>query len=674
MRGLPRNALSALLLSATFTSASHAEVAAPLQSEDLFRLESAADPQIRPQGDVIAYVRRTPDIMTDRTRGSIWLVDARTGAQTPFATGPGSYSQPIWSPDGQKLAYVSNAEGSSQIYVASSDGSKRVRITNVEQSPSAIAWSPDGTQIAFAMFVPGKRESFGTLPSKPADAKWAPPLEVYTDEGYRQDSAGYVPPGVNQIFLVSADGGAARQITNDEYGWLFGPLSWSPDGERIVFHSIRHKPWNNGFFKSEIVSVDVEHAALTVLTHRNGPDENPQYSPDGKWIAYVGFDDHGKSYQNRELYIMRPDGRDAHSISGLLDRSIDGFSWNGDSRSLLIFYTDRGENKLARLAIEGNGSPAVQLAQGFEGEFSQAENGAIAYTTSDIYAPSNIAIKSGKSVRTLTRLNHDLLAHRSLGKVTSLQTRAPDGIPVQGWMVTPPNADPTKKLPLILVVHGGPFSAYVPEFRDDYQLLAAAGYAVIYYNPRGSTSYGEDFANLIDRKFPGPDYADAMAVIDAAIATGRIDERNLFVTGASYGGVMTGWIIGKTNRFNAAVMQKPITNFVSATLGSDQAGYITHSWFDKFPWEDVESYWKRSPLSLIGNVETPTMLMVGAEDFRTPDEESVQYFTALRLRGIPTAYLRIPGVGHQTTGSRPSQKIGQLQAILAWFDRYRKNP
>jgi dipeptidyl aminopeptidase/acylaminoacyl peptidase len=241
-------------------------------------------------------------------------------------------------------------------------------------------------------------------------------------------------------------------------------------------------------------------------------------------------------------------------------------------------------------------------------------------------------------------------------------------------MVTPPDFDPSRKYPLILEIHGGPFAAYGPSFSTDDQLYAAAGYIVLYTNPRGSTSYGEEFANLIDKAYPGHDYDDLMSAVDAAIAGGHVDPNNLFVTGGSGGGVLTAWIVGKTDRFRAAATQKPVIDWASFALTSDGAAFYSPYWFAKKPWEDPMGYWQRSPLSLVGNVKTPTLVVVGSEDYRTPDSEAEQYYTALQLRGVPTAFVKVPGASHGGIASRPSQAAAKASAILAWFNRYRTGP
>jgi len=271
----------------------------------------------------------------------------------------------------------------------------------------------------------------------------------------------------------------------------------------------------------------------------------------------------------------------------------------------------------------------------------------------------------------LTQLNDDLLRHRMLGTVTELTWQSSaDELEIEGWLITPPGFDSSQKYPLILEIHGGPFQAYGPHFAAELQLYATAGYVVLYANPRGSTSYGFDFANQIHHRYPGQDYDDLISGVDAVLAKGFVDENNLFVTGGSGGGVLTAWIVGKTNRFRAAVVAKPVINWISTTLTTDIPTFMPQYWFAVPPWEDPESYWKRSPLSLVGNVTTPTMLLTGEHDYRTPIAESEQYYQALKLRKIDTALVRIPEAPHGITG-RPSRLIAKVESILAWFERYR---
>jgi dipeptidyl aminopeptidase/acylaminoacyl peptidase len=665
-------ALSAPALAAPATGPSRY-----LTGGDLFNLEWASDPQISPDGRTIAYVRKSNDIMTDKARSTIWLVDVASGQQRPLLAGSGSYFSPRWSPDGTRLAYVAAEGASPQLFVRWMSSGESARITQLPQSPSSIAWSPDGRRIAYSMFVPDDAAKLGKAPEKPEGAKWADPLKVIDAVTYRADGAGYLDAGYDQIFWVPADGGAPTQLTFGATN-AGGPVSWTPDGRSILFSANLSKDWERQPVNSEIYRISIDGGAPVALTDRNGPDASPVVSPDGRHIAYVGFDDKQFGYQNTRLYVMNVDGSGKRMLTGNLDRSVGSPAWSGDN-SIYVQSEDRGVSKVMRVGLDGSIRDVASGLGGGEldrpytgGDFSVSRNGVVALTSGDSLHPNQVAVASGSNVRRLTRLSSSLLESKVLGQVQKLPvTSSFDQRPIDAWMVTPPDYDPAKKYPMILEIHGGPYSAYGPQFSTDDQLYAAHGYVVVYSNPRGSTSYGEEFANQIEKAYPGHDYDDLMSVTDAAIATGHVDPNNLFVTGGSGGGVLTAWIVGKTDRFRAAASQKPVIDWASFALTSDGAAYYSPYWFAKKPWEDPMGYWNRSPLSLVGNVKTPTIVVVGSEDYRTPDSEAEQFYEALQLRGIPTRFVKVPGASHGGFTDRPSQSAAKASAILAWFDQYR---
>jgi dipeptidyl aminopeptidase/acylaminoacyl peptidase len=673
----------AILFAATAISAP--ALAAPatgpnryLTGQDLFNMEWASDPQISPDGKTIAYVRKSNDVMTDKARSTIWLVDVASGQQRPLLAGSGSYFSPRWSPDGARLAYVAAEGGNPQMFVRWMGSGESARITQLPDSPGSLAWSPDGRRIAYSMFVPDDGAKLGSAPEKPEGAKWADPLEIIDAVTYRADGAGYLKPGYDQIFWVPADGGAPTQLTFGATN-AGGPVSWTPDGRSILFSANLSKNWEREPVNSEVYRISIDGGAPVALTDRQGPDAAPAVSPDGRHIAYVGFDDRQLGYQNTRLYVMNLDGSDKRMLTGSLDRSVANPTWGGDSRSIYVQVEDRGVNRVERVGLDGSiremaaGMGGGELDRPYAGgDFSVSKNGVVAMTSGDPMRPNQVAVASGNGVRTLTHLSSSLLDSKVLGQVQKLPVSSSfDQRPIDAWMVTPPDFDPSKKYPLILEIHGGPFAAYGPQFSTDHQLYAAHGYIVVYSNPRGSTSYGEDFANQIDKAYPGHDYDDLMSVVDAAIATGHVDPNNLFVTGGSGGGVLTAWIVGKTDRFRAAATQKPVIDWASFVLTSDGAAYYSPYWFAKKPWEDPVGYWQRSPLSLVGNVKTPTIVVVGSEDYRTPDSEAEQYYEALQLRGIPTRLVKVPGASHGGLADRPSQSAAKASTILAWFDKYR---
>ena len=649
-----------------------------LTGSDLFNLEWASDPEISPDGRTIAYVRESNDVMIDRPRPTIWLIDVATGQQRPLLAGAGSYFSPRWSPDGTRLAYVASDNGSTQLYVRWMGSGESARITGLPNSPSGIAWSPDGRRIAYSMLVPDEAPKLGNAPPKPEGAKWADPLQVIDKVTYRFDAAGYLKPGYRQIFWVPADGGAPTQLTfgSNNAG---GDVSWTPDSRSILFSANLSPNWQREALQSEVYKISIDGGAPVALTSRFGPDNSPAVSPDGRYIAWVGFDDKKLGNQDRRLSVMNIDGSNKRVLTASLDRSVGNPQWAGDSRSIYVQVEDRGVNKVERVGLDGSiREIASDMGNGeidrpyAGGDFTVSKNNVVAMTSGDPLHLNQVAVATGNGVRRLTHLSSSLLDSKVLGQVQKLPVSSEyDKRPIDGWMVTPADFDPAKKYPLILEIHGGPFSAYGPQFSTDDQLYAAHGYVVVYSNPRGSTSYGEDFANQIDKNYPSHDYDDLMSVVDAAIATGHADPNNLFVTGGSGGGVLTSWIVGKTDRFKAAAAQKPVIDWASWGLTADIADFAYPYWFSKLPWEDPMTYWQHSPLSLVGNVKTPTLVVVGSEDYRTPDSEAEQFYEALQLRGVPTMLVKVPGASHETLTDRPSQSAAKASAILAWFDRYR---
>jgi acylaminoacyl-peptidase len=353
--------------------------------------------------------------------------------------------------------------------------------------------------------------------------------------------------------------------------------------------------------------------------------------------------------------------------------------WSKDSQSIFYLYDERGERKVGKASLKGELRKVVSGLGGttigrpyLSGGFHVASN-TIAFTQGRSDRPADLAIMKKGKTRVITSLNEDVLLFRQLGKVQELvYPSSHDSQEIQGWYITPPNFDPSKKYPLILEIHGGPHLAYGPNFSAELQMMAAQGYVVFYDNHRGSLSYGEDFALLLQYKYSSKeDFADHMSGIDALIEKGFIDDRNLFIAGGSAGGIATAYAIGLTDRFNAAVAAKPVINWVSKTLTADSmVGQIYHQ-FPGPPWEHLDHYWKRSPLSLIGNVTTPTMLLTGENDRRTPMSETEQFYQALRLKGVDSVMIRMPGASHGIA-SRPSRLVSKVDHILAWFERYKK--
>jgi len=667
---------------AAFALASFAASAAALpalQPPDLFGLSLASAPAVRPDGSLIAYVRTANDIQSDTGRKSVWLVDSHSGTALPVSSGDGAATDPTWSRDGRRLAYVqTNAAGVASLHVYDALTRQASVIGAVARSPGHLAWSPDGTTIAFVMSAPRPETVFGAPLTAPAGAKWAPPLQAVDTMMYRDDGIGVRKPGFAHVFVVAAAaGGVAKQVTTGDFD-DDGPLSWTPDGKAIVFTGRRSADWQREPFHAGIYRVALADGTLTELASPTAPHSSVELAPDGRHLAYIGYDDRHRGYENARLFVADSDGRNPRMLAGSLDRSFEHPVWAADGRHIYASYADRGITKVARVDVATGRFADVAAGLGGEGfdlpysggDFALGGDGTLAVTAGAPGHPADLAVVRGGKMQRLTQLNDTLLAQRSLGAVTPLAvTSSFDRAPVDAWLVLPPGFDPARKYPLILEIHGGPFASYGPTFATDGQLYAAAGYVVVYANPRGSTSYGDTFANGIDKSYPGTDYDDLMSAVDAAIAQGFVDKDRLYVTGGSGGGVLTAWIVGKTHRFRAAVAQKPVVNWASEMLTSDIYPWIGKYWFGKQPWEDPQGYWARSPLSLIGNVTTPTMVIVGTEDVRTPVPEAEQLYGALQLHGVPTALVKVPGAFHDMA-LRPSHAAAKANAILAWFARY----
>ena len=482
--------LAVALLSVVSASALAAPPVEPnrmFQGRDLFALQLATDPQIRPDGREIAYVRVSFDVMTDRGRQSIWLIDAESGEQRPLVTAAGSHSQPRWSPSGDRIAYVSTAEGGRpQLFVRWLGTGQTAKLADLTEGPGNLRWSPDGKWIAFTMLALDEKAKLGEAPPKPEGADWAPPLELITKMVYRSDNAGYLKPGYTHIYVVSADGGAPRQLTFGAFD-EDGPVAWTPDGKYVVITGNRHENSEREPVNSEVYRVALADGAIEELTKRNGPDRAADVSPDGKSIAYLGYDDKYLGYQNVELSVMGLDGSNSRSLTASLDRTIDDATWSHDGRSLYVQYDDKANVKVARVSLNGKMETVAEGLGGGSldrpytgGQFSVANNGAVAFTKGSPGQPADIAIARGGKVRQLTHLNDGFLSGKTLGDVKPLKvTSSFDQRDIAAWIVTPPNFDASKKYPLILEIHGGPFSAYGPQFATDYQLYAAAGYAVL---------------------------------------------------------------------------------------------------------------------------------------------------------------------------------------------------
>ncbi len=646
---------------------------------DIFDLQYVTDPQISPDGSWVVYRRMGFDIMKDGSAGNLWLIKTDGSQNQKLTAREVSESNPRWSPTGDRIAFTSSTDEGSEIYMHWVATGKVAKLTQLPFSPSSLTWSPDGKQLAFSMNVPQAPPVIAKIPAKPKGAKWEEAPRI-TDRLYHEaDGRGYIAPGFNHIFMIPAHGGAPRQITSGDWHHR-GTLSWAKNGSKIYFSANRVEDWEYRFRNSEIYSVDVESGNIEALTNRNGPDSNPQVSPDGNYIAYVSFEDKVQAFQTRRVHIMNVDGSNPRVISENLDRSVSDIQWNTKGDGVYVYYDDKGNGKVGLVSLDGKITKLVDNVGGTTlgrpysgGSYSVSNNGTIAYTQTRPEYPADLAILKPRSKNPdrITSLNNALLNYRNLGKVEEVWYKSSvDGRDIQGWVVYPPNYDETKKYPFMVENHGGPIANYGDRFSIEMQLYASAGYVVFYPNPRGSTSYGEEFANLLYNNYPGEDYNDVMDGVDFCIQKGIAHEDQLFVTGGSAGGIMSAWIIGKNKRFEAAVVAKPVMNWISKTLTADNYFYYAEHRYPGQPWENFEGYWKFSPISLVGNVQTPTMVMVGMNDLRTPPSEAKQLYHALKLRKIETVLVEIPGAGHGIA-NKPSNLMTKVAHTIAWFDKFR---
>jgi dipeptidyl aminopeptidase/acylaminoacyl peptidase len=645
-----------------------------LTLEMYWDMETAGDPQISPDGRQIIYTRGWRDKMNDRTRSSLWIMNA-DGSKNRFLT-DGSGAR--WSPDGTRIAFTRDGEPrGTQIFVRWMDAEGATsQITHLDKSPSSVTWSPDGQSIGFSMLVP-KRDSWNIrLPQRPEGARWTETPRIIESVNYRRDRIGFLEEGYTHLFTVPASGGTPRQITsgNFNHGGQAGfggggSLAWTPDGKEILFTSNRTPGWDLAWRESDIYAVNVKDGTTRQLTKRSGPDGSPEISPDGKWVAYTGYDMTDDTWVDAKLYLMGIDGAGSRVLTLNLDRTPGSLTWAGDGSGIYFTTGDKGTRNVWFASVRGE---VRQVTQGNHLLSLDSVNasGLAAGVLSAAHKPGDVVTFSlGRpgEIKQLTWVNDDVLGDIKLGEVEEIWYTSLDNMKIQGWIIKPPEFDAKKKYPLMLSIHGGPHAMYDVGFNFGWQEHAANGYLVLYTNPRGSTGYGSAFGNAIKYAYPSKDYDDLMKGVDEVVAKGYVDTRNMFVYGCSGGGVLTSWIVGKTDRFAAASANCPVTNWVSFVGTTDGATWYRN--FAKMPWDDITEHWNRSPLKYVGNVKTPTMLMTGVNDLRTPISQTEEFYEALRVRRIPTAMVRFNEEFHGTT-SRPSNFCRTQLYLRYWFEKF----
>lgn len=644
----------------------------------VFDMEYATDPQISPDGKKIAYVRHSMDKMKDKDRGQIWLINIEDGLHLPLIDGGEDSHSPRWSPDGKSLLFITKSQDKPELRLFYFTSDRMIKLAQFASAPSRAIWSPDGKHIAFNMFVKGKKPSFSTPVTKPENAKWNDAVKVFDDLTFRFDGAGYLPEGTNQVFTLPVGGGTPRQITHGDADMKTS--SWLNNNTVLVTGN-NAKDRDMDYIESEIYAIELSDLSITALTNRDGPDSGAVVSPNGKSIAYIGYDDKVLSYQQNNLYLMNSDGKNQRELAADFKGSIGQIKWESTSKSLLFSSEDYGVISLYRVNLKGKVSKVMTGIGGgsigrpyANGSFSISShskaNIAFMAGTSDRPAEIGVANYKGKKQKILTKLNEDILPYLDMAEVKEIKVKSShDGKEIEAWVAFPPDFKADGSFPMILEIHGGPYTMYGPYFASEMQRYAAEGYVTVWANPRGSTGYGEEFALEIDRAYPGNDYHDLMSVVDELIARKFVDDKRLFVTGGSGGGILTAWIVTKTNRFAAAASIKPVINWMTMALAGDIAPYVRRHWIRDDPWSNPEAFLKLSPIRYVDKVQTPTLMMVGEEDYRTPPWEAEQFYTALKMLGVDTALIRVPNSPHYIA-SRPSRLIAKTDNIMGWFAKY----
>jgi dipeptidyl aminopeptidase/acylaminoacyl peptidase len=674
------NALTVLLFASFSLTGQAADSIAPgrFTVARYLDLESAESPRISPDGTQVVYTRTAVNTQNDEEEPSVWIVGADGQHHRFLAKGSGA----VWAPDGKSIAYL--AEGrpkGRQIFVLHlSVPGPATQLTTLEQAPSDLHWSPDGRLIGFTTVVPNLENWPVDLPKTPEGAKWAATPRYTERLHFRRDGVGLTDRGFRHLFVVAADGGAPRQVTTGD--WNIGESvyeyvsaadwNFTPDGRSAIVEGYKEGDPDRNDQGCYIYSVDLATGATQRLTRTTGGWRRPAVSPDGKTIAYVGFTKNSASYRVADLWTMSADGSHATLRSQGFDREPQSLEWAADGSALYFTAEDHGSVRLYSWSAHGG---IHALTAGGQVVLSpSAARDAVVVVHSDFRSPPDIELMNPRrpeTARKLTHLNEELLRRMVLSNAEEIQIDSTGGARIQGWVVKPPDFDSSKRYPLLLEIHGGPYAMYSVAFNPAFQNFAANGYVLLFVNPRGSTGYGNAFSDAIAKHYPGPDYEDLMASVDAVIKQGYVDPARMFVAGCSGGGILSSWVIGHTNRFAAAAVRCPVTDWISLA-GETDVPFYTYSFFKKPFWEDPSDWLEQSTLMHVGNIKTPTLLMTGELDRRTPIPQTEELYTALKYRGIPAALLRFDGEFHGTD-RKPSNWMRTQLYMMSWFERYGAN-
>ncbi|HEV2671796.1 MAG TPA: S9 family peptidase [Gemmatimonadales bacterium] len=634
--------------------------------------EQVADPQVSPNGAQIVYTRRWVNKIEDRWDSGLWIVNA-DGSKNRFLV-KGSNAR--WSPEGSRIAYLADGEPKgTQVFVRWMDAEGATsQITRVTETPANVSWSPDGRSLAFTMLVKSETPWKISMPAAPEGAKWTPAPRIIDKLHYRRDRMGYVEQGTTQIFLVSADGGTPRQLTTGEYGTselAGGPnFDWAPDGRTIVFDGLREADFDYRYRESYLYSVDIQSGTIRALVTKKGGWTNPVVSPDGRTVAFTGHEYGTFSYRADEIWMVGIDGSGLRALTSY-DRDPGNVRWSPDGSGVFFALAEQGTSNVYFAGVKGSPRKVTEGAQMLSLSSIARDFNAVGIR-SDADDPPDVVrfnLKKPQPLSRLTSVNADVLDRIKLGKVEELWYTSTGGTKIEGWIIKPPGFDPAKKYPLIMEIHGGPHGMYNIAFSYQLQNFAADGYVVLYTNPRGSTGYGSTFGNAIERAYPSVDYDDLMAGVDTVIGRGYIDTQRMYVGGCSGGGVLSSWVIGHTTRFAAAAVRCPVIDWMSMA-GQTDVPLFTYGFFDAPFWEKPDQWIKQSSLAYVGNVKTPTLLMTGELDLRTPIPQTEEYYSALKMLKVPVVMVRFNGEYHGTS-SKPSNYLRTQLYMLSWYQQHK---
>jgi dipeptidyl aminopeptidase/acylaminoacyl peptidase len=664
----------------------------PIAADDLYRIEQLSEPRLSPDGKHVVYRQQRVDKKTEQKYGNLWVASTTLSAPRQYTYGDQNDSSPRWSPDGRQIAFLSNRgnrDKPAQLYLLPFEGGEARPLTAIDGEITLVSWSPDGRKLLCLVRKTDAEELERDKDEQ--KKKLGVVARQYTRIFYKLDGYGYLPHERTHLWLVDARSGKGKPLTEGEIWDEIDP-AFSPDGTQIVFVSNHAKDPDLAPDRMDLFVLDGNEAPKRIKTPV-GFKTLPSFSPDGKWIAYFGREGEGVEYKNLNLWLVPADGgKAAKNLTAQFDLDCEATlindvgspeqlppTWSPDGRFIYFQAAYHGSVVLKRLSVDNGQLTEVVGEGGVVGSYSFDKSHArVAYFFGQMHDPGQIHLKEltddGQTTRHLTRVNRALFDALDLSKVEEVWFKGPDGNDLQGWILFPPGFDPKKKYPSILEIHGGPLTQYGKFFMHEFYYLAAQGYVVYFCNPRGGRGYGEAHATSIWGAWGTTDYADVMAWTDLLAAKPYIDPRRMGVTGGSYGGYMTLWIIGHTDRFKAAVAQRVVSNFVSEWGSSDLNWTFEYEVKAGPPHQDFQKWWDMSPMKYIGNAKTPTMITHSENDLRCPIEQGEQAFVALKRLGVETEFIRFPDEFHglSRTG-RTDRKIARLGHIARWMEKYLKS-